>query len=176
MMTFRKFLEADYANQRGCNYWGDSGSGVLPFARDTKRFGVNHRGIHVNEGDTFGIFGGGIFLRQYNLKDPKELINSNIPKQHALEELREETGYNGPIELLELYVFEDEPCDFRYWNFVGIVPHEFPINPESSSQWEEGGNSGWFTFGELMRLEPKHFGLKFLLNNAGNKLKQLSGK
>ena len=181
MISFRVFLLEDYANKRGCRYWGDAGSGVLPFAQDTGRFGVSHRGTYVNEGGTFGIFGGGIFLDQYGLEDVEELINSTIPQEHAKEELREETGYNGPVQLKEVYVFKDtrpgpkgKPCNFYYWNYVGIVPHEFPISPEDASQWEEGGQSGWLTFEELMKIEPKHFGLKTLLDNATPVLQQLA--
>jgi 8-oxo-dGTP pyrophosphatase MutT (NUDIX family) len=180
-MTFRQFLEGAYANERGCNYWGDAGSGVLPIAKNTGKFLVSHRGAHVNEGGTFGIFGGGIFIRQYRLKDVEELIKSNIPKEHAQEELREETGYNGPIDLKEIYVYKDMkkspqglPCNFYYWNYIGIVPEEFPVRPEAESQWEEGGESGWLTYEELMRVEPKHFGLKEVLSKAGTAIQQLA--
>ena len=73
----------------------------------------------------------------------------------------------------EIYTFYDEECNFYYWNFLGIVPKEFPIEPGAYHQWEEGGNSGWFTLEELMNLEPKHFGLKAVLSNAGQKLRTL---
>ncbi|MCK9458259.1 MAG: NUDIX hydrolase [Proteobacteria bacterium] len=185
MLTFQEYVlqEGAYNNKRGCRYWGDAGSGVLPFCQSTRRFGANHRGAFVNEGGTFGIFGGGIFLDEYGLNDVEELINSTIPQDHAKQELREETGYNGPIRLQEIYVYKDskigpqgQPCNFFYWNYIGIVPHEFPISPEANSQWEEGGQSGWLTFEELMRVTPKHFGLKALLDNAAAKLQQLSRK
>jgi 8-oxo-dGTP pyrophosphatase MutT (NUDIX family) len=181
MITFKQFLEVSYINERGCRYWGDAGSGVLPIAKSTGKILVSHRGANVNEGGTFGIFGGGIFIRKYGLKDVDELIKSNIPKEHAQEELREETGYNGIIDLKEIYVYKDtqkgpkgRPCNFYYWNYIGIVPQEFPVKPEASSQWEEGGESGWLTYEELMRVEPKHFGLEKLLNNAGGKIQQLA--
>ena len=155
---------------------------MLPLCKTTGRFFANHRGAYVNEGGTFGIFGGGIFLRHYRgIECSDELEGTDIPRQHALEELREETGYRGPIDMQMVYKFEDNsigprklPCGFYYWNFVGIVPEEFGSRPESGSEWEEGGQSGWMTYEELASVTPKHFGLKFLLQNAGPKLKQMA--
>jgi 8-oxo-dGTP pyrophosphatase MutT (NUDIX family) len=165
--------EAAYRNERGCEYWGDSGSGVLPFAQSTKKFLVSQRGQDVNEGGSYGVFGGGIFLRDHGLKDVSQLINSDIPKKVALEELHEETGYSGKINLIEVYVYKDskknsdgQPCDFYYWNYVGIVPEEFPVNPGAHHAWEEGGGSGWKTYQEMLSLQPMHFGLQALIKNG----------
>ena len=182
-MRFKDFIlyEGAYNNLRGCRYWGDAGSGVLPLCRTTGRFMANHRGAMVNEGGTWGIFGGGIFLRQYQgIECTDQLEQTKIPEEHAKEELREESGYKGPIEMHLVYTYRDNsmgprglPCAFYYWNYVGIVPQEFGVNPEADSAWEEGGQSGWKTFEELEAVEPKHFGLKFLLENAGPKIKSL---
>lgn len=182
MIKFWDWLtEAAYRNARNCPYWGDAGSGVLPFCQATGRFLANHRGQGVNEGGTFGIFGGGIFLGRTSFASTQELAASDYPKKHALEELAEETGYRGPIQLEEIYVYKDaktspsgEPCDFFYWNYVGICPEEFPVRPGAQHAWEEGGESGWLTFEELMNVQPKHFGLQALLQNAGSKLANLS--
>ena len=183
-MRFREFLlwEGAYDNLRGCHYWGDAGSGVLPLCRKTGRILANHRGAFVNEGGTWGIFGGGIFLRHCpGINCTDELEKTKIPEQHAKQELREETGYSGAIEMHLVYRFEDNsmgprglPCGFYYWNYVGIVPEEFGVNPEADSAWEEGGQSDWKTYAELLALEPKHFGLKFLLQNAGSKIKAMT--
>ncbi len=107
---------------------------------------------------------------------PDQLLNSKIPLSNALKELSEESGYNGPIQLNLLYIFEDnkknskgEPCLFRFWTFAGIVPKEFDSNPHAHHQWETAGLH-WVTFEELMKLEPKHYGLKALLDNAGSKI------
>lgn len=181
MKSLLQWLSEGYRNKKNCPYWGDSGSGVIPFAKATGKFMINHRSPKVNEGDSWGIFGGGIFLDHTPYKTIEELAQTDYPKKHALEELKEETGYSGHIQLEELYVFKDnkknaagEPCNFYYWNFVGVCPKEFPSAPGRGHEWEEGGNSGWFTLEEVMQLNPKHFGLSAVLQHAGNKLAQLA--
>ena len=166
---------ADYANKKNCRYWGDSGAGILPFAKDTARFLPNRRSMSVNEGGTLGIFGGGFWLGRgvaASVRTTEELLrNEEIPKNQAKQELYEEIGYRGPIELVLLYRFEDAPCEFYYWNYLGIVENEFARHGSS-----EDAGSDWMTFEQLMAAEPKHFGLKALLANAGSKLKQIAGQ
>lgn len=181
MLGFRTFFEACHRNKRGCAYWGDSGSGILPLCSATGNFAASHRGQGVNEGGEFGLFGGGILLDEFGLENPEDLFHTDIPKRHAKHELRQETGYDKQIKLIEVYLYHDDkmgpkglPCDFYYWNYVGIVPEEFKIRPEKRSAWEEGGQSGWMTFQELMAIQPKHFGLQSLLQNAGHKIQQLA--
>lgn len=183
MLTFLEWIieENYYRNKKGCPYWGDGGSGVLPLARNTGRFLVNHRGADVNEGGTYGIFGGGIFLDETNYENIEQVGMTDYPKQHALKELHEETGYNGTINMIEVFVYKDkkinqkgEQCNFFYWNFVGLTPIEFPVSPNLGHAWEEGGNSKWVSFKELISISPKHFGLESLLQNAGTKIKQMS--
>lgn len=179
-MGFWKFVENIYSNKKNCPYWGDCGSGVLPFCPHTKRFLANMRSQGVNEGGTYGVFGGGIFLDYTPYQNVEDLAKSDYPKNHAIEELQEETGYSGPIKLTELYVYKDnkknsrgEPCNFYYWNFLGICPKEFPVSPGEYHRWENGEGSNWFTFDQLMNLQPKHFGLISLLQNAAHKLQSL---
>ena len=117
----------------------------------------------------------------YYLLMARTADKTDIPREHAKTELREETGYAGPIDMQLVYKFSDNsmgprglPCGFYYWNFVGIVPQEFGVNPDAENAWEEGGQSGWKTYEELTQLQPKHFGLKFLLEHAGEKIRQLA--
>jgi hypothetical protein len=181
MMDFIGWLaEAAYRNKKGCDYWGDAGAGVLPVAKTTGRILVNHRGQDVNEGGTYGVFGGGIFLDDTPYGTVEELARSNYPQEQAKQELKEESGYSGPIKMVELWVYRDnkrnqqgEPCNFFYWNFAGVVPHEFNLRAGSGHKWEEGGDSRWVTFTELQRIQPKHFGLQALLKNGGGKLLEI---
>lgn len=163
----------DYANRKNCKYWGDSGAGILPFAKLTGKFLPNLRSQSVNEGGTYGIFGGGFWLGRgvaSNVHTVEELLkNEEVPKKQAKQELWEEVGYQGPIELTLLYRFEDAPCEFYYWNYLGVVSEEFNVGSSS-----EDAGSLWMTFDELIRIEPKHFGLKALLANAGSKIKQIA--
>lgn len=177
-MQFREWLnEGIYRNKRNCPYWGDAGSGVTPLAKSTGRLLVAHRGIASNEGGTYGVFGGGIFLDEAGFEDVDELSKTDYPKKHALQELKEETGYSGPMNLVEVFIYKDnktntqgQPCHFYYWNYIGICPDEFPVKPGEGYEWEEGGGSKWVTFDELMSIQPKHFGLESLLKNAGGKI------
>lgn len=164
---------ADYSNKRNCKYWGDSGAGILPFAKSTGRFLPNRRSMSVNEGGTIGIFGGGFWLGRgvaSSVRTTEELLkNQQVPQNQAKQELAEEVGYTGPVNLVLLYRYEDIPCEFYYWNYLGIVEHEFAIHSS-----DEDAGSNWMTFDELLAVEPRHYGLKALLANAGSKLKQIS--
>lgn len=160
-------------------YWGISGAGILPYCAKTKRFLPNKRSAAVMQGGTYGIFGGGIFMKDaltYGVKSHEELLETpEAFERHAKQELREETGYNKSINLKLLYVFKDEECMFHYHNFLGIVSEEFKPQAESEHAWENEGTDSWVTYDELIKLEPKHFGLKALLQNAGDELKALGG-
>jgi hypothetical protein len=48
--------------------------------------------------------------------------------------MRDETGYEGPVELIPAYIFSD--AKLRYSNFLGIVPSEFPFSPLPEHAWE----------------------------------------
>ena len=181
MKTFWQWLnEGQYRNKKNCPYWGDGGAGVIPLARNTGRLLVNQRSMGVNEGGTYGVFGGGIFLDETQFQSTDEMAHTDYPKQHALQELQEENGYNGPIDMKEVFVYKDqktnsqgEPCNFYYWNYVGLCPVEFPVKPGAGHEWEEGGGSRWVTHSELMKINPKHFGLKSVLQAAGSTIHQM---
>jgi 8-oxo-dGTP pyrophosphatase MutT (NUDIX family) len=85
---------------------------------------------------------------------------SNI-EDVAKREFIEETGYSGKIELIPAYIFETPNKSFKYYNFIGLIDNEF--NPQID--WETEYFK-WVTFDEMMKIEPKHFGLKALLNDT----------
>ena len=145
--------EAVYTNDMGGRFWGNAGAGLLPFARSTSRFCVTLRGKDANEPNTWGIFGGAI-------------DDDATPEDTARKELEEESGYNGHVELLELYIFKSRT--FTYHNFIGVVDEEF----EPVLNWENS-KYAWLTLDELITLPQKHFGLEAIIDNAKERLADL---
>lgn len=122
-------------------YWGTAGAGGVIQAQDTGRYLINHRGAETMEPNTWGTWGGKIDEGE----DPKEALKR---------EIREETGYTGPMALKFLYTFKDG--DFKFYNYLITVAEEF--EPELS--WESQ-DAMWTTLDKLPK--PLHFGLKGLL-------------
>jgi 8-oxo-dGTP pyrophosphatase MutT (NUDIX family) len=139
-------------------YFGNRGAGILIFCKSSGRFLIQLRSKFVNEGNTYGIYGGRIE------------ISENF-YQGALRELREETGYNGKIKLYDIYRYEDKEAGFIYQNFLGLVEREFiPQN-----NWECYSHH-WLTYNQLENIYPKHFGLKRILENNKKELLLLTNK
>ena len=126
--------------------WGNIGAGVLPYCEKTKRFLIAHRSNYVMEPNTWGVWGGKVDNDDMN----------NI-KKTTLREFKEETGYNNYIKLISSFIYKE--IGFIYYNFVGLIENEF--NP--TLNWETQ-NYKWVNLDELMKIEPKHFGLKLLLD------------
>jgi 8-oxo-dGTP pyrophosphatase MutT (NUDIX family) len=128
-------------------FWGRRAAGCIIYAQDTKRFCIAQRSEEVEEPHTWGTWGGAIDNREQ-------------PKSAALRELREETGYEGPAELIPLYVFKHK-SGFQYFNFLAVVPTEFvPI-----LDWETEDYS-WVKYGKWPT--PLHNGLKLLLQDPAS--------
>lgn len=136
-----------YQNTSGQSFWGDCGAGVLPICSETKRILVPYRSLYVNEPHTWGIWGGKL--------DEEDITIFDVAEREFIEE----THYNGDITLYPGYVFRAK--GFEYHNFIGLLDNEFIpyLNWETESY-------KWITFEELLKLEPKHFGLKALLNDS----------
>jgi 8-oxo-dGTP pyrophosphatase MutT (NUDIX family)/predicted GNAT family acetyltransferase len=145
-----------YDNKRGAKFWGDQGAGVLIICRKTGRLLVAMRGEQVNEPNTWGIFGG-------------KMDEGETPEEAAQRELVEESGYEGKYELIPAYVFEAPGKKFIYHNFIGIVEEEFQPEYDWETQYAE-----WMTLEELIKVEPKHFGLKKLLEKSMETIKKFA--
>lgn len=135
-------------------YWGTEAAGIVPFCKTTKRFLVGLRSYSVLEPGTYGGFGGK-FDDDYDTAE-------NVAKR----ELEEETEYNGEIDLIVGYIFTAK--NFKYHNFIGVVPHEF----EPILNWEND-NYKWLTLEQLIKLPKKHPGLKAFIEHSMNIFKKL---
>lgn len=160
MKTFKKFLlENDSDHEEALNrtgFWGKQGAGCLILAKKTEEFLpsgkilVPLRSSAVLQPNTWGVWGGAI-------------DSDEDPKIAAKREVEEEAGYRGDAEMIPLAVFKSN--NFKYYNFLAIVETEF----RPRINWETR-NYRWVTFDELQELEPLHFGLKYLLDNSGQKI------
>ena len=105
--------------------FADQGAaGVVLYAEDTGRYGLQQRSNSINDGGLWAAWGGG--------REPGETL-----EECARRELMEESGYRGPIELQRL------GANSRYVTFLGTVPHEFKPRPDPEWQdfcWVEAGD------------------------------------
>jgi len=105
--------------------FADQGAaGIILYAEDTGRYGLQQRSDSINDGGLWAAWGGG--------REPGESL-----EQCARRELGEESGYTGPIKLKRL---AENP---RYVTFIGIVPHEFEPRPDPEWKdfcWVEAGD------------------------------------
>jgi len=148
LSRFENFGSGEYAafdNDAGESFWGNQGSGAILFSKSTKRFLVVYRSKYVNEPNCYGVVGG-------------KIDDTENPKDAVFREISEEVGYDGNINLIPLYIFKTK--NFTYHNFLGVIDEEFTPHLD----WESDGYK-WVTFDELLKIEPKHFGLEKLLND-----------
>lgn len=145
---------AEYANKHGAKFWGDSGAGVLVICKNTGNLLVSMRSEDVNEPNTWGIFGG-------------KTEEGETPEESAQRELTEESGYKGKYEMIPAYIYVAPGNTFTYYNFIGIVEEEF----EPEYDWETA-YAEWMPLEKLMKIEPKHFGLKKLLEHSMDIIKK----
>lgn len=139
------------SENKGSEFWGSQGAGVLIIAKDTGRLLVLLRSAEVNEPHTWGLAGGAI--------DAGE-----DPKVAALREVKEELGFAGAIKLVPAFVFRKG--DFTFHNFLGVVPKEF----KPRLDWEND-DARWVSINKLP--SPLHFGLAGLLKNSALEIKKI---
>lgn len=140
--NWRRFLSEEERK-----YYGKAGAGVLVVSPEGNLL-VAKRGKNVEQPGQWSNIGG-------------KVEEGETPREAAEVELREETGYMGPITLLDAYTFKDK--NFAYHNFIGIVGEEFAAEPN----WETE-EFRWLPLEEVGKLSPLHFGLKALLSDKGS--------
>jgi 8-oxo-dGTP pyrophosphatase MutT (NUDIX family) len=125
---------------------GETASGVLIIAKDTKRVLLVLR----EDCSEWGIISG--------KSEPGEDFEDTI-----IRELKEETCYQGNIRLIESHLYKKDM--FKFQNYIGIVSTEFtPILNEENIDYK------WVNIESLYEINTMHFGLKSLLENAHNQI------
>ena len=130
---------------RAHEFTDQGAAGIVLYAEDTGRYGLQQRSNRINDGGLWAAWGGG--------REPGETL-----EQCAVRELAEEGGYTGPIKLKRLGE------NSKYVTFLGIVPHEFKPRPDDEWQdycWVEAGD--WPS--------PMHPGLDSALTHIDEGLK-----
>jgi 8-oxo-dGTP pyrophosphatase MutT (NUDIX family) len=162
-------VKKGYEDENG--YWvgaGGAASGILPICTTTGRICLAWRNAEMNGGDCWGTIGGGI-------------QKGKSPAESARHEMMEEVGYKGGIRLIPAFVFTDG--SFRYFNFLGLVPTEFGLNPMPGGSAnldfaDETDEIKWFSLEDLkyeVEEHPGHFhpGLLALFENSGAIIRQI---
>lgn len=127
------------------DYEARAAAGCLILAMKTKRILIGQRGIMGDFPMTWATIGGC-------------LEEGEGPRTACRREVEEETGYGGIMRLVPLMESYDSDKDFTYYNFLGIVPHEFePVKDEENNAFR------WVEFNNWP--EPRHPGFDKLLNN-----------
>ena len=119
---------------------GQGAAGIILYAKDTGRYGLQQRSDDINDPGMWAAWGGG--------REPGETL-----EQCARRELGEESGYAGPIKLHHL---ADNP---KYTTFIGVVPHEF--EPRANDEWKD---YCWVEAGDWPA--PMHPGVAAALKNV----------
>jgi 8-oxo-dGTP pyrophosphatase MutT (NUDIX family)/GNAT superfamily N-acetyltransferase len=101
---------------RAHEFTDQGAAGIVLYAEDTGRYGLQQRSETVGDPGLWAAWGGG--------REPGETL-----EQCARRELAEEGGYTGPIQLQRLGE------NLRYVTFLGRVPHEFA--PRADSEWQD---------------------------------------
>lgn len=149
-------LETQRSKGRG-RFWGDQAAGILPISRRTGRILVPFRSGKVHLGNTWGVWGGKVDADDLDVGEA------------ALREFAEEAKFEGRMDLVEAYRFEDPDSDFTYQNFLGLVEDEF----DPALNWETS-EAQWMTLEEVRELQDKHFGLEALLRNSDELLRDFA--
>lgn len=121
-------------------YWGAVGAGLFIKCPSTGRFLWVLRSEFVSEPNTWNAPGG-------------KLEEGENPRQTAIREFCEETGYEDLIEVSTKPFSIYCDGDFSYFYFYGEVKEEFT----PALDWE---NSDWVWAKKCPK--PKHFGVKAL--------------
>lgn len=149
----------------GQTFWAGAGggaSGILPVCTKTKRLCLAWRSVAVHMGNCWGTIGGAI-------------QRGMSPAESAIKEMREETGYEGSIQMLDAHVFVSGK--FRYFNFLGLVDREFTFEPKRGHGWETD-HIEWMDYGkarEEIEGGRAHLGLKPLFEESQDLIEKAIG-
>jgi len=126
-------------NERVWEDRGQGAAGIILYAEDTGRYGLQQRSDHINDPGQWAAWGGG--------RKPDETL-----EQCATRELGEESGYTGPVKLKRLAE------NSKYVTFIGVIPSEF--EPRANPEWKD---YCWVEAGDWPA--PMHPGVAAALKN-----------
>ncbi|BAG41553.1 MutT/NUDIX hydrolase family protein [Ralstonia phage phiRSL1] len=126
-------------------------AGAVILALDTGRILLQLRAADSDTPNTYGQFGGSL--------DNNEDVNDGLRR-----EIREETGYAGPLKIRPLTPFRDPAKGFVYYNNLAVVPKEFVFAPPAEFAKESGGHL-WFD-PRAAWPAPRHPGLDWLIEEG----------
>ncbi len=129
-VTFKEFIERE----------DNLGAGALIVARNTGNVLLGLRGKKTNNPGVWGNQGGHV--------DAGERVQDGLAR-----EVREESGYTGPIDFIPFPSGKFKKNEFNFYNFIGIVPKEFKPKPMKGFE-DETDKWGWFDFVDLPK--PMH--------------------
>jgi 8-oxo-dGTP pyrophosphatase MutT (NUDIX family) len=124
---------------RAHEFTDQGAAGIVLYAEDTGRYGLQQRSDDINDPGMWAAWGGG--------RGPGESL-----EQCATRELGEEGGYTGPIKLKRIGE------NSKYVTFLGIIPSEF--EPRENPEWQD---YCWVEAGDWP--SPMHPGVAVALKN-----------
>jgi len=101
---------------RAHEFTDQGAAGIVLYAEDTGRYGLQQRSNEINDPGLWAAWGGG--------RETGESL-----EQCATRELAEEGGYTGPIKLKRIGE------NSKYVTFLGTIPHEF--EPRANPEWQD---------------------------------------
>lgn len=129
-----------------------SAAGILFYALDSKRFLFQLRSKSSDDPLTWACFGG----TTEDLESPKET---------AIREVYEETGFDSKVKLFALPDCKLKP-NFTFYNFLGIIDTEFkPITDHETASYK------WVEFGDWPK--PLHKGMQWLLDTHASQIEDI---
>ena len=110
-------------------------AGVLPICKETGRLLLIRRGQKQSQAGTWASFGG-----KFESGEDKN------PKENALREFVEESGYGGKFKISNKPLDVYNTNHLIFYTFVGMFDNEFVPDLE---QGEEASDYGWFELENL---------------------------
>lgn len=110
-------------------------AGVLPICKSTGRVMLIRRGLKQSFPGMWATFGG-----KFEDGEDKD------PKENAMREFVEESGYKGKFKISNKPIDVYETNHLKFYTFVGVFDEEFTPDLETA---DEAMDYGWFYLGEF---------------------------
>lgn len=141
------------------------GAGIIPICKNTGRILMQKRSADIVFPNTWATFGG---------KGEK----GETHEETAIREFKEESGYKGDFSNIKK-VYSHEKNNFIFHNYLALFNTEFKpttINKVTDAGHIEIQDAKWVTLDELEKMDSLHYGIKALLKNKKNTIKNYIDK